>query len=75
MKKLDSQCDCNSEKAPTIASCRMNGAWIDNNFLLGSNFLVGSIAFIARVIDRGGLGMKQLIKSLLILFVRWKKEY
>ncbi len=73
MKNLDSQCDCNSEKTTTIASCRMNGAWTNNNFLLGSIFFVGSIRFIARVIDRGGLGVKRLIKSNITLFVCWKK--
>jgi hypothetical protein len=62
-------------KHPTIASWRMNGVWIDNNFLLGSNFLIDSIVFITKVIDRGGLGVKWLIKSLLILFVCWKKKY
>jgi hypothetical protein len=24
MKTLDSQCDCNNEKAPTISSCKIN---------------------------------------------------
>jgi hypothetical protein len=42
---------------------------------LGSDSPVGSIAFITKVIDRGGLGVKRLIKSLLLLFVRRKKEY
>jgi hypothetical protein len=37
MKTLDSQCDCNNEKAPTITSCMMNGVWTNNSFLLGSN--------------------------------------
>jgi hypothetical protein len=62
-------------KKPTIASCRMNGAWTDNNFLLGSNSFVDSIVSIVEVIDRGGLQAEWLIKSLLLLFVCWKKEY
>jgi hypothetical protein len=62
-------------KKPTIASCRMNGAWIDNSFSLGSNSLVYSIVSIVEVRDRGGLWAKRLIKSLLLLFVCWKKEY
>jgi hypothetical protein len=42
--------------------------------MLGSNFHVDSIVSIAIVVDRRGLGTKGLIKSLLILFVRWKKK-
>jgi hypothetical protein len=56
MKTLDSHYDCNSEKTPTTVSCKMNGVWIDNIFMLGPNSLVGSIASMARVIGWGGLG-------------------
>jgi hypothetical protein len=42
---------------------------------LASDYPIGLIVFITRVIDRGGLGVKRLIKSLLILFVCWKKKY
>ncbi len=73
MKTLVSHCDYNSEKTPIVASCMMNGVWTNNNFLLGSNPPVGSIAFIARVVDKGGLGAEQLIKSLLLLFIPKKK--
>jgi hypothetical protein len=75
MKTLVSQCDYNNEKTPTITSSRMNGAWTDNIFLLGSNSPIDSIVFIVEVVDIGGLGVEWLIKLLLLLFICWKKEY
>jgi hypothetical protein len=44
----------------------MNGVWIDNNFLLGSNFPIGSNVFLAKFIGGGGLGVERLIKSFLL---------
>jgi len=66
MKTLDSHCDWIGEKAPTIASCKMNGAWTYNIFLLGSNSPFGSIASLARFKTAGGLGVERLIKSFLL---------
>jgi hypothetical protein len=74
MKTLDSQCDYNSEKTPTIASCKTNGAWTNNKFLLGSKSPIGLIVSLARVEGRGGLKAEPLIKSFLLLFVCWKKN-
>jgi hypothetical protein len=56
MKTLDSQCDYNNEKAPTIASCRINGVRTNNGFVLAPILLiimvVGSIVSLGRFIGR-----------------------
>ncbi len=66
MKTLDPHSDWTGEKVPTIASCKMNGAWTYNNFLLGSNPPFGSIASLARFKIAGGLGVEWLIKSFML---------
>jgi len=67
MKTLDSQCDWANEKThPPLHHLEWMVHELITIFYWGSNYLVGSIASIAKFEGGGGLGVEQLIKSFLL---------